>query len=193
MPLLDLMRIATPCSVAWSSMTGTDRQRHCGQCDKTVFDLSKLTRAEAEALLADKGGSLCARYYERGDGTIVMADCLVRRKRRRLVTAGVVAAAALTGSAAVAVHEPDPEVAAIGDVELPDDTAATLPVTDTQTVKDTQPEPWRFSIDDGGYTAGAISFDAVEDLQAGRADLERLKARIIEEKTLRQIFEPAHD
>ena len=175
-------------------MTGTDRRRHCSQCDKTVFDLSKLTRAEAEALLAEKGGSLCARYYERTDGTIVMADCLVCRKRRRLVTAGVVAAAALTGGAAVAMHEPDPEVAAIGDVELPDDTAATLPLTDTQTVtEEPAVAPWRFSIDDGGYTAGSISFDAVEDLQLERADLERLKARIDDEKTLRQIFEPADD
>src|SRR5688500_8668796 len=47
------LRIASPCRVSWQSMTGDDHVRHCGQCDKKVFQLSSLTAAAAEALLAE--------------------------------------------------------------------------------------------------------------------------------------------
>lgn len=134
MSLLDLIRIAEPCTEAWSSMTGDQRARHCGKCDKTVFDLSVLTRAEAEALLAAKGANMCGRYFERTDGTIVMADCLVKRRRRRVATVAVVAAAALVGGAIM--HEGEVEALSIDDVALPDDTEATLPIKDV----DTQPD-----------------------------------------------------
>jgi len=36
-----------------------------------VFDLSALTRDEAEALLIAKKGKLCAQYFRREDGTIL--------------------------------------------------------------------------------------------------------------------------
>ena len=74
--------------------------RHCGSCDKDVFDLSSLTREAAEKLLIEKEGKLCAQYYRRADGTILTADCEVgvakksKARRRAAVAAGLLAATA---------------------------------------------------------------------------------------------------
>ncbi len=94
LPVLDNLKVASPCTVDWASMTGDERARHCGQCNKQVFNLTGLTRAEAEALLVEKAGKLCVRYFQRHDGTILLADCSVgvsRRRKRTLVAAGAAA------------------------------------------------------------------------------------------------------
>jgi hypothetical protein len=105
LPVLDNIRVAAPCTADWNQMTGDDRTRHCGECKKNVYNLSGMTRDEAEALLIDRNGDLCVRYFQRHDGTILLADCTVgvkRRRRRRLVAAG--AATLLASGAAVAAH-----------------------------------------------------------------------------------------
>lgn len=104
LPVLDNIRVASPCSADWAKMTGDERRRFCGDCKKHVYNLSELTRDEAEALILEKEGRLCVRYYQRADGTILLADCTVgvrRRRRRRVIVAG--AAAMLAGGAALAV------------------------------------------------------------------------------------------
>jgi hypothetical protein len=108
LPILDNIRIASPCNVEWSSMTvvaGDEhgRSRHCGQCDKTVFDLSELTREEAQALIVERAGNLCARYYRRADGRIQLADCTQRQRRQRMAIAAVALAGAAVGSAVAVV------------------------------------------------------------------------------------------
>jgi hypothetical protein len=122
LPVLDNIRVASPCSMAWDQMVGDDRTRHCGDCDKSVYNLSSLTRDEAEALIVEKAGKLCVRYFQRSDGTILLGDCTVgvsRRRRRRVIAVG--AAALLAGTAAVfgarALREPDQQV--LGGLELP--------------------------------------------------------------------------
>ena len=52
LPILDNLRIAAPCSASWDRMLGDDRVRHCGDCNKNVYNLSGMTRDEAEALIA---------------------------------------------------------------------------------------------------------------------------------------------
>jgi hypothetical protein len=45
---------------------------------------------EAEALLREKQGGLCVRYYQRADGTVMAQDCpegTLRKLRRRLALA----------------------------------------------------------------------------------------------------------
>ena len=105
LPVLDNLRVAAPCNAAWSEMTGDERTRHCGQCQNNVYNLSGMTREEAEALLIERNGDLCVRYYQRADGTILLADCAVgvrKRTRRRRTTAA--AAALITGGMLAAVH-----------------------------------------------------------------------------------------
>ncbi len=103
LPVLDQVQVASPCTADWNQMTGDDRTRHCGACQKNVYNLSGMTRAEAEALLIERNGDLCVRYYQRHDGTILLADCAVgvqrKRDRRRTVAR---AAAIVAGGLAVA-------------------------------------------------------------------------------------------
>src|SRR5262245_65199390 len=69
LPVLDNLRIASPCPADWNAMTGDDRARHCAACKKTVYNVSGLTRDEAEALIVEHNGQLCVRYFQRHDGT----------------------------------------------------------------------------------------------------------------------------
>lgn len=87
LPILEDVRIASPCHESWDAMAGGERVRHCGSCDLDVFNLSGMTREEATELLHSRGASICARFYRRADGTVLTADCPVgvARLRRRLV------------------------------------------------------------------------------------------------------------
>ena len=69
--LLDNVRVASPCSAAWDRMDGDERYRFCRECGKNVYNLSSLSRAEAEALVREKEGRLCVRFYRRRDGTVL--------------------------------------------------------------------------------------------------------------------------
>lgn len=74
--------IATPCTVSWGGMVGDDRSRFCRQCERQVFDLSRMTTAEATQLLASPDGRPCVRLYRRPDGRVLTADCLVGLRTR---------------------------------------------------------------------------------------------------------------
>jgi hypothetical protein len=73
--LLDNVYLASPCSIPWDSMRGTERERSCTGCSRTVYNISDMTRSEAEALLLAKGTSECLKFYRRADGTIMTDDC----------------------------------------------------------------------------------------------------------------------
>jgi hypothetical protein len=93
---LDMIEVATPCHASWDAMMGDDRSRFCGECQRHVYNLSGMTRAEAETLIREKEGKLCVRFYRRADRKLMTADCPVglaalRRKTVRL--AGVVVGA----------------------------------------------------------------------------------------------------
>ncbi|HUJ59529.1 MAG TPA: hypothetical protein VLX92_13580 [Kofleriaceae bacterium] len=110
LPILDNIKVAAPCTAPWDEMTGDDRVRHCGQCKLDVFNLSAMTRDEAEALLRETTGRLCVRYFRRHDGTIITADCPVgtrRRRKRRVIAAGAAALLAGGGAAAFALAHRD--------------------------------------------------------------------------------------
>ncbi len=101
LPVLDNIRIAAPCTADWNLMTGDDRMRHCGACNNDVYNLSGMTRSEAEALVTKRNGDLCGRYFQRHDGTVLLADCTigVGRRRRWFAAAG----ATLLAAGAVAI------------------------------------------------------------------------------------------
>jgi hypothetical protein len=99
--LLENLRIATPCNADWDDMTGDDRVRFCGRCEKNVYNLSAMPRAEAEALVGAKEGRMCVRFYQRTDGTVLTADCPVGVRRQRLRARVWQAMASVTASAAL--------------------------------------------------------------------------------------------
>src|SRR5207253_1317447 len=91
LPLLDRIRVASPCTAAWEAMEGDERVRFCGHCRKNVYNLSGMTRPQAEQLVQGSG-DLCVRYYRRFDGTILTADCPVGVRRLRFRRAAVAGA-----------------------------------------------------------------------------------------------------
>ena len=74
---LENLHVASPCHASWDAMTGDDQTRFCKSCSKNVFNLSMMTRAQAENLIREKEGRLCVRYAQRADGTILTQDCPV--------------------------------------------------------------------------------------------------------------------
>jgi hypothetical protein len=103
LPLLDQVRVASPCNASWDDMTGDDRVRFCGKCEKNVFNISAMPREDAEQLLRERvGGELCVRFYQRTDGTVLTEDCPVgvRKKRRRQIAFAVAGAGAMAAAGA---------------------------------------------------------------------------------------------
>jgi hypothetical protein len=89
---LDNIRIASPCPANWDEMFGDDRKRHCGECKLNVYNLSGMTRREAENLLVNSEGRLCVRFFRRADGTILTKNCpvgwaAVKQRVSRVATA----------------------------------------------------------------------------------------------------------
>lgn len=75
-------------------MYGDARKRFCGDCKLNVYNLSDMTRDEAEALIMNAEGRLCVRFYRRRDGTVLTRDCPVgwaQIKQRTRVYATAVA------------------------------------------------------------------------------------------------------
>ena len=97
-PLLDNVRVATPCPANWDEMVGGERVRYCRSCEKNVYNLSEMTKDEAENLLQTHDGKLCIRYYQRADGKIMTQNCPVglRTLRRAYLTVNAKVAALLT-------------------------------------------------------------------------------------------------
>jgi hypothetical protein len=146
LPMLDDVRIAAPCKANWDAMPGDDHVRFCGQCEKNVYNLSSLSREEAEALLVAREGKMCVRLFRRDDGTVLTDDCPVgvkKRRRRRTAVAlfgGGMMAAATAASAGLSsqapmgsIVPPDPAPSAMGSIAVdppvqPTPTATAIPV-----------------------------------------------------------------
>lgn len=89
---LDNIRVASPCNAGWDQMYGDERRRFCSDCKMNVYNLSEMTRVEAESFLMNSEGRLCVRFYRRRDGTVITKDCpvgwkAVKRRVSRMVVA----------------------------------------------------------------------------------------------------------
>jgi hypothetical protein len=103
LPLLDQVRVASPCKADWNEMLGDERVRFCLSCEKNVYNLSSMQREDAENLLRERlGNDLCIRFYQRADGTILTQDCPegVKKKRRKKLALAVAGAGAMAAAAA---------------------------------------------------------------------------------------------
>ncbi len=158
---LDVLSIKEPCTEDWDEMEGDARVRHCALCDRNVFNLSEMTRDEAERVVSGAEGRVCVRFYKRADGTVTTTDCApdrlaaARRKAKRalkwsaamvgglLAAAGGAGYAALYGYHEVLVDHPDDEgcdVMMMG--EAPEDLSPVAPPVDQAPPEDpTSVEP----------------------------------------------------
>lgn len=91
---LDNIRVASPCSANWEEMYGDARKRFCADCKLNVYNLSGMTRGEAETLILRAEGRLCVRLFRRTDGSVITRDCPVgwariQRRVRLVATAAM--------------------------------------------------------------------------------------------------------
>jgi hypothetical protein len=83
---LDNLHIATPCRADWERMEWEDEEGHvrfCRTCEKNVYNISLMSRAEALDLIRAKEGQLCLRLAKRKDGTLITNDCPVGQSKRQ--------------------------------------------------------------------------------------------------------------
>jgi len=102
---LENLKIASPCHSDWDKMQGDDRVRFCGDCQKTVYNVSAMTRRQAETFLRQNTAGICTKIYRRADGTILTEDCpvgLAAIRRRMARVAGAAFSTLLSLGTAVA-------------------------------------------------------------------------------------------
>src|SRR5262249_41784693 len=105
--LLDAVEVRSPCLMSWNAMAGDERVRHCSHCRQNVYNLSEMSRREAELLLKEHEGHVCVRYYRRSDGTVVTGDCQSKVSslvRRRIALTVALVLSLLTGLFGVALY-----------------------------------------------------------------------------------------
>jgi hypothetical protein len=172
---LEGLRIASPCKADWNAMAGDERVRFCGQCQKNVYNLSDMSRDEAEALVQGAEGRLCVRMYRRADGTVLTSDCpegaLRKQRRRRL--------ALFTGSGALATASAFGYVSMTtmgGSASQGQVLMGTPPAIDTPIEVPTQVDPapaMRVEMGEAPALMGDIAIDPPPQKRAGHAQPKR--------------------
>ena len=74
--ILDRVEISSPCTANWDEMKGTEQIRYCSECDKYVYNLSEMTRREAEELVVSSGDQMCARLTRDLKGQTLTVESL---------------------------------------------------------------------------------------------------------------------
>ncbi len=87
--VLNAVFVESPCAIPWDAMRGNDRSRFFSHCRQNVFNLSAMTRMEAEDLIRSKNEALCVRYFRRSDGTIATKECAGRWRRKLALAMGL--------------------------------------------------------------------------------------------------------
>jgi|GEM_PF-1822197 len=92
--VLKRLRIVRGCDVSWESMVGDARVRHCGACDREVYDLTAMDPDEVEDFVEARRENLpCVRMHARPDGRYQDGPCAPAQRRH--FTRAIAAAAAL--------------------------------------------------------------------------------------------------
>jgi len=166
---LSHIRIAAPCRADWERMRGNERVRFCGECSMNVYNLSNMSKKDAEALILSAEGRLCVRYYNRADGTILTANCpvgLQAIKRRVSGVSRAVISSVISFFAGMAVlaglETAKSTFAATTEAGL--DLIAPVPLEETTT-----PPPQTFQI-----TTGVLAYESTEGWKKGEAIAGRL-------------------
>ncbi len=102
------IRVAKPCHANWDAMSGDERQRFCGECQKHVHDLTEMTPEEAQQLFENSAGTPCVRFVPDETGAPIFKNTPAWR---RLLTAGAL------GLSAAGLSQTRPQV--LGEIASP--------------------------------------------------------------------------
>jgi len=98
---LDQVRVASPCSQPWEDMCGDAKVRFCDRCELRVFNLSEMTRDEAQSVLDAHPDRLCVCFRPTATGAPQTLDYQPQKVGRSmkwwyaLGAAGAIAATAI--------------------------------------------------------------------------------------------------
>jgi hypothetical protein len=127
---LNNIKIASPCSADWNAMFGDNRKRFCGDCKLNVYNLSDMTKIEAENFLMASEGRVCVKFFKRADGTVLTKDCpvgwaKVKQKVSRTATAAFGLIAGLFGGlfAFTSIKQEEPRL--MGNITVSNSNVAT--------------------------------------------------------------------
>jgi hypothetical protein len=74
-------KIRQPCRADWNQMRGDDRRRFCEHCQKYVYNVSAMPRAERESFASPAKMGECIFYCQRADGQIADLSFLAALRR----------------------------------------------------------------------------------------------------------------
>jgi hypothetical protein len=109
----------SPCREDWDEMTPEGRNRFCGQCAKTIHDLSQHSFEEAQVLL-QSCDEICVRARLGTNGEIELRSGPARKARRIIAAFGVsVSLMATSASATAGKRGPEGTIAGRVDYSWP--------------------------------------------------------------------------
>lgn len=114
---LDQVSIAAPCPIKWADMAGDEQIRFCSLCELNVYNISEMTRKDAETFLTSQTGKMCLRLYRRKDGTLITKDCPIGRR----IADGVARRLRITAAAFVAIFNATVVFAQQPQLKLPEE------------------------------------------------------------------------
>lgn len=154
---LNNLKVASPCPADWSQMYGDDRKRFCGDCKLNVYNLSGMTKDEAESLIRNAEGRLCVRFYKRDDGSVITQDCPVGwakvKQRTRVVATAVFSLIMAMLSGIFMVSLLSKQKATVGELKIPFTTPTPGHTMGAVAVR---PEP---TPNNSGQVMGKMKFD----------------------------------
>lgn len=105
------LRIASPCSVGWETMSGDERVRRCHSCELNIYNIAEMTSKEIENLITNRENRVCIRLYKRVDGTVLTKDCPVgfRAYQKRAARLAGAALATILGLFSVSFGQKEDE------------------------------------------------------------------------------------
>lgn len=86
-----------PCSEKWGDMAPRGCNRFCGQCERTIFDLSALDIEQVELMLADEG-RVCVRARIDREGVVKLKQRPKANARRMILAVGASVGMLMTGT-----------------------------------------------------------------------------------------------
>ncbi len=97
--LLDSIDVPAPCPKKWDEMIGGEKVRLCQSCDKNIYNISEMTRAEVRKLLFQSKESVCIRLEKDRNGRVQTLKKQFHKITRQAPIAAGVLSASLTFSA----------------------------------------------------------------------------------------------
>lgn len=187
------LRVASPCSVGWETMSGDERVRHCQSCQLNVYNIAEMTKAEVESLIENREGRLCLRLYKRADGTVLTKDCPVgfRAYQKRLARFAGATFAAILGLFSLSYGQKDEKktidaskmtiVKTVNQAQetvlsgvIIDPNGAIVPGAEIRLFKKGEKEVRKTNSDaDGNYSFASLS-DGIYDLEAKSSGFKKI-------------------